>query len=158
MCDTVRYAHNRGVVHRDLKPQNVALGEFGEVVVLDWGLAKLDRERDLRESVWQERLQEYRTASDLRTVAAALGTPGYMAPEAAKGDVDAVDERSDVYSLGVILFEILTGRLPHIFETYAEFLSRLLSRVPPRADEVDEVVPTDLGRTAWLTIARAGRV
>ena len=144
VCDTIRYAHARGVVHRDLKPQNIAIGEFGEVVVLDWGLAKLEEQEDLGRSLWQERVQEYRTTSDLRTVTAALGTPGYMAPEAAKGDIESVDERSDVYSLGVILFEILTGQLPFAFDSYGQLLSQLLEKEPPRADAVDNGVPPDL--------------
>src|SRR5688500_19406950 len=87
VCDTISYAHARGVIHRDLKPENVALGEFGEVVVLDWGLAKVRGEAEAPQDPWAARVEEYRRAADLKTVATALGTPGYMAPEAAAGRV-----------------------------------------------------------------------
>src|SRR5437016_3314003 len=107
VCDAIRYAHAHGVIHRDLKPDNVALGEFGEVVVLDWGLAKMSGKADAVAETWQHRLQEYRDASDLKTLASAMGTPGYMAPEAALGRVNEVNARSDVYSLGAILFQSL---------------------------------------------------
>jgi len=142
VCEAVRYAHSRGVVHRDLKPANVALGEFGEVVVLDWGLAKMHDRPDLARSLWQDKIREYREATDLRTVASALGTPGYMAPETARGA--GADERSDVYSLGAILFRILTGRLPFELEGFAEFLLKLRTEKPPRADSLGPGVPRAL--------------
>ena len=98
MCDAIRYAHSRGVVHRDLKPANVALGQFGETMVIDWGLAKLGRHNDLAGSRWQSRMDELRQETDLRTLSGPLGTPGYMAPEAALGQVREIDERSDTIS------------------------------------------------------------
>ncbi|MEM8885293.1 MAG: protein kinase, partial [Planctomycetota bacterium] len=122
VCDAIRYAHARHVVHRDLKPANVALGPYGEVVVLDWGLAKLQEERAQADSRWQERLDELREQTDLKTLASALGTPGFMAPEAALGRVAEVDARSDVYSLGAILHLVLTGRYPFSFGSYADYV------------------------------------
>lgn len=102
VCDAVSFAHANGVVHRDLKPQNIMLGAFGEVLVLDWGVAK-----------WQEELVGPDTANS------AAGTPGYMAPEQLHGVVDA---RSDVFGLGGILFFILAGRHPSpSTETTAEW-------------------------------------
>ena len=95
MCDAVSFAHASGVVHRDLKPQNVMLGAFGEVLVLDWGVAKTTR-RDA-------------DRNDDGILATAAGTPGYMAPEQAQG---AVDQRSDVFGLGGILFFLLTRSHP----------------------------------------------
>jgi serine/threonine-protein kinase len=88
----VHYAHSRGVVHRDLKPQNIMLGAYGEVYVLDWGIAKL------REG-----------GGALEEAGRIVGTLGYMAPEQARGESEEVDPRADVYALGVILFEILAG-------------------------------------------------
>jgi WD40 repeat protein/serine/threonine protein kinase len=154
VCDTVRYAHAHGVVHRDLKPENVALGDFGEVVVLDWGLAKIRGIEGRSEEAWKERVHAYREASELQTLAGALGTPGYMAPEAAAGDVAQVDERSDIYSLGVMLYEILTGRLPHGFESYGEFVERVLTEdpVPPRT--LNPEVPGLLSAICMKALAR----
>ena len=92
VCDAVSFAHANGVVHRDLKPQNIMLGAFGEVLVLDWGVAK-----------WREEL----AGPNIESTAA--GTPGYMAPEQLQGVVDA---RSDVFGLGGVLYFLLTGRHP----------------------------------------------
>jgi len=99
VADAVAFAHSRSVVHRDLKPENVMLGNFGEVLVMDWGIA-----------VATEGFR--RTASILRSQAMG-GTPAYMAPELATGPVDAIGQPADVYLLGAILFEILTGTPPH---------------------------------------------
>ena len=129
VCDAVRYAHSRNVIHRDLKPANVALGPFGEVVLLDWGLAKVHGRPDLTATRWQSRLEELRAETDFQTLTSSLGTPGYMAPEAALGRIADVGEHSDVYSLGAILYRILTGRLPFEFETYLEFVQKVIDGV-----------------------------
>ncbi|MFT5353829.1 MAG: tRNA A-37 threonylcarbamoyl transferase component Bud32 [Polyangiales bacterium] len=92
VCQTLLFAHHRGVVHRDVKPANIMVGEFGEVYLLDWGIAKLMGQPVVS--------QQTRTGEQ-------MGTPGYMAPEQAIGSLD-IDERADVYSLGVVLFELLT--------------------------------------------------
>jgi eukaryotic-like serine/threonine-protein kinase len=92
LCQTMAFAHARGVLHRDLKPANVMIGEFGEIVVMDWGVA--------------------RTADLEECHGTILGTPGYMAPEQAAGRLDEIDERTDVFGLGGILFFLLTGEAP----------------------------------------------
>jgi len=130
VCDTMAFAHARGVIHRDLKPANIALGEYGEVVVLDWGLAKVREQPDLLQTQWQSRLASVKAESDLKTLTSAMGTPGYMAPEAALGQSAESDERSDVYSLGAMLYRILSGRLPHSFTNFVELASKLLSEDP----------------------------
>ena len=145
----------RGVIHRDLKPQNIVVGEFGEVVVIDWGLAKTRERPDLARSVWQERIDEYREAADLQTVASALGTPGYMAPEAAFGESSLVDERSDVYSLGAILHRILTGKLPFEFTDALEWMAGLADDAARRASDIDPAIPGDLSRICAKALARA---
>ena len=104
-CLAVAFAHSRGVLHRDLKPSNIMLGDFGEVYVLDWGLAKIRKQQDQT----QEGRIETPSSSEHRTIVGeVVGTPGYMAPEQALGEVDRLDARTDVYALGAILFEILT--------------------------------------------------
>ncbi len=108
VANTIAYVHSRGILHRDLKGQNVVLGDFGEVVVLDWGLAKLiDQPDDAATDV-----QHPPGAADLTMQGQAVGTPAFMAPEQAAGERDRIDRRTDVYGLGAILYEILTGQPP----------------------------------------------
>jgi eukaryotic-like serine/threonine-protein kinase len=106
ICDAVAFAHANGVLHRDLKPQNIMLGAFGEVVVLDWGLAKQVRDAPQRPA---KAIGAGPTDTAHGTV---QGTPGYMSPEQARGDVELIDERADVYGLGAILFFLLNGKPP----------------------------------------------
>jgi serine/threonine-protein kinase len=122
VCQTVAYAHSKGVLHRDLKPANVMVGAFGEVQVVDWGLAKVLRrggvadERRAKESLHSViatvRSGPGSSGSD-SLVGSVMGTPAYMAPEQAQGEVEKLDERADVFALGAILCEILTGRPPY---------------------------------------------
>ncbi|MHC4473811.1 MAG: WD40 repeat domain-containing serine/threonine protein kinase, partial [Planctomycetota bacterium] len=154
VCDTLAYAHSRGVAHRDLKPANVILGEFGEVVLIDWGLAKLKDRPDLSKSRWQARVEELRESESVETLRGGIGTPGYMAPEAVLGDPEGVDERSDVYSLGSVLYRVLTGRLPHEFESFPELLSRLLEEDPSPPHDEDPAVPEELSRICLGALSR----
>jgi serine/threonine-protein kinase len=125
VCQAVGYAHARGVIHRDLKPANVMVGSFGEVQVMDWGLAKV-----LRQGGVADEAQPEEAPTQIRTVRSAgssagqgsgsdtragsvLGTPAYMAPEQANAEVDRLDERADVFGLGAILCAILTGQPPY---------------------------------------------
>jgi serine/threonine-protein kinase len=116
VCETIAYAHARGVVHRDLKPGNIRLGPFGETLVLDWGLAKrLDHtaQDDFdpeRTSLQPVALSDTSVGSTVRGRAA--GSPAYMAPEQARGDIDQVDMATDIYGLGATLYMLLTGRPP----------------------------------------------
>jgi WD40 repeat protein len=128
ICQTMAYVHSRGVVHRDLKPSNIMVGAFGEVQVMDWGLAKVLSDRPIPGEVVPETppafrgLKTHRTGSDTTPVpddamtqmGCVLGTPAYMPPEQALGQIDQLDARSDVFSLGGILAEILTGKPPYV--------------------------------------------
>jgi len=113
VCQAIAYAHSRGVVHRDLKPDNVALDNFGQVIVLDWGIAKIMSDGEL---AIQASLTDSMDTDLILTKTMAgevVGTPLYMAPEQALGELDKVDERTDVFGLGAILYAILTGHAPH---------------------------------------------
>jgi serine/threonine-protein kinase len=105
VCHAVAFAHARGVVHRDLKPGNVMLGDYGEVYVLDWGLAKVVGSPDARLSSNPPAIVSGSDPGTKTALGAAMGTPGYMAPEQVRGET--VDARADVYALGAILFELL---------------------------------------------------
>lgn len=107
LCDAVAYAHSRGVVNRDLKPENVVVGAYGEVIVLDWGLAVTNERFPKPESI----LLDYRGGA---------GTPVYMAPELVSDDISAIGEHSDIYLLGAILFELLEGFPPHLLREFWE--------------------------------------
>ncbi len=120
VCQTIAYAHARGVIHRDLKPSNIMVGSFGEVQVMDWGLAKVLPQGGAADDATAGKTRERETViatarsggesdSDLSRAGSVMGTPSYMAPEQARGEVERLDERCDVFALGSILCEILTG-------------------------------------------------
>ncbi|MFA6546057.1 MAG: protein kinase [Limisphaerales bacterium] len=129
-CDAVAFAHSRGVIHRDLKPDNIMLGEFGEVFVMDWGLAKRVRQ-NTRESDTAQRnpVSMADLAQDsFKTLSGQVkGTPRYMAPEQAEGRVEDIDERTDIYALGAILYTILTLHPPVGGESVNEVLTNVVS-------------------------------
>jgi len=173
ICNAVAYAHSRGVIHRDLKPGNIMLGDFGEVYVMDWGLARV-----LNVAVpigtlapltaiqaGSGRISKVETSrepeADLTQEGAILGTPSYMPPEQAAGHIDAIDQRSDLYSLGAILYEMLT-LLPPVNKEggYLEVMMRVVAgeiappaqRTPQRAREGK--IPRELSAVAMKALAR----
>ncbi len=151
ICQTMAYAHARSVVHRDLKPGNIMVGAFGEVQVMDWGLAKVltegGEEREARpkaEEAARTIIETVRTGDSDSTRSQAgsvMGTPAYMPPEQARGEVDSIDERSDVFSLGAILCEMLTGEPPYVGDSFSEVRQKAqagnLTEALARLDAVD---------------------
>jgi len=137
-CQTVAYAHSQGVIHRDLKPANILVGAFGEVTVLDWGLAKVHGEKSgsqVEEAVVKEATGKKMVSLELTQPGKRYGTPLYMSPEQARGDVD-IDERSDVYNLGSILFEMITNKNLVWGNDVEEVLAQVLERPTPIPSEV----------------------
>jgi len=135
VCDAIAYAHSRGVIHRDLKPGNIMLGPYGETLVVDWGLAKALGRSDPGPSPEERKLVSGSMSDASQTEpGSVLGTPAYMSPEQAQGDLHSLGPRSDVYSLGATLYTLLTGEPPY----QAEGAGALLAAVqkggfpPPR--------------------------
>lgn len=130
-CQAVAAAHDAGVIHRDLKPSNIMVGEYSLVTVMDWGLAKVLHEA---EGSWSA-VGDAAPTDALHTVCGTVfGTPGYLSPEQARGETDAIDRRSDVFALGCILCEILTGAPPFRDDVAADAWRRAA------AGDVDEAI------------------
>ena len=191
VCDGMAFAHSRGVIHRDLKPDNIMVGEFGEVQIMDWGLAKVrgqesrgrsqgaegeasgvrgqasgeDREPGTSHPDTQLRradtVRSVRSESDVAmTVDGTVsGTPAYMPPEQAEGKLDLIDHRSDIYSLGAILYEILTLERPVDGKTSYEVLLKVAEGkiVPPEERAPDRHVPKELSAVAMKAMEKNRR-
>jgi formylglycine-generating enzyme required for sulfatase activity len=163
VCEAVGYAHDRGVVHRDLKPANVMVGRFGEVYVMDWGLARVLGAADTRDlrlrdepSTLHVLVESDRSRAKVDTPESPLvtldgdviGTPAYMAPEQALGRVDLMGPRSDVYAIGAMLYHLLSGRMPYeqpgLHAGARSTLERVRAGPPASLAELAPAAPGDL--------------
>jgi serine/threonine-protein kinase len=156
VCNALAYAHSRGVIHRDLKGHNVLLGDFGEVMVVDWGLAKVTGQPEDQASLLPVSLGQ--DSSHVETVQGqALGTPGYMSPEQAEGRLDRIDARSDVYGLGAVLYEILTAEPPFTGPNNQAVLDRVVREVPVRPRQRVPATPPALEAICLKALAKRPR-
>jgi eukaryotic-like serine/threonine-protein kinase len=148
VCQTMQYAHRRGVIHRDLKPANIMLGNYGETLVVDWGLAKLFSQRttpNTPDEPAEPALAIDTHDSDLATEdGTAVGTPAYMSPEQAAGRLDQIGPASDIYSLGATLYGILTGQAPFLGDSKQQMLLRARQGDFPPPRQVNKLVPPPL--------------
>ncbi len=136
ICEAIAFAHDKGVIHRDLKPSNVMVGQFGEVLVVDWGIAKLLSRIETPTKGTRIRTQRTEGGGHTTLFGHITGTPGYMSPEQAMGDIDVVDTRSDVYALGAILYELLSGHPPYRRDTPKDTIQALLDGPPTPLSEI----------------------
>ena len=156
VCDALAYAHSRGVIHRDIKPSNIMVGDFGQVYLMDWGVAHLlPRSADARAS----RIRHVEVDPDGTTqvnepYGCVIGTPRYMPPEQVQGQHDKIDVRSDIFALGATLFHVLTGHAPYTARSYVHLLLQAqdVDFTPPR-EEFGERVPAELERIALKAMA-----
>jgi PAS domain S-box-containing protein len=154
VANTIAYAHSRGVLHRDLKGDNVTLGDYGEVIVLDWGLAKLLGQPDAQETDLSPEPPDYPQDPGLTIQGEIVGTPAYMAPEQAEGRLDQIDHRTDIFGLGAILYEILTGRPPFTGTHTMEVVQKASRGNPAPPREIWPEVPVGLEEICLKAIAK----
>ncbi|MCE9592597.1 MAG: SUMF1/EgtB/PvdO family nonheme iron enzyme [Planctomycetes bacterium] len=160
VCEAVAYAHKKGVIHRDLKPANIMVGSFGEVYVMDWGLARelgaaepkdlpLASSDDTGVHTDRGDTRAHDAESALLTVEGdVLGTPAYMPPEQARGEIDKLTPQSDVYSLGAMLYHLLARQVPYVPDgvkvTHKEVLARVVEGPPRSLSSIDHTLPAEL--------------
>jgi tetratricopeptide (TPR) repeat protein/tRNA A-37 threonylcarbamoyl transferase component Bud32 len=151
ICNAVAYANSRGVLHRDLKPQNVVLGGYGEVMVLDWGLAHLTGRAEEGATLPEASAS---TNTDETQQGQVLGTPSYMAPEQAEGRLDLLSSATDVYGLGAILYEVLTGQAPFRGKETTVLLRQVIHMPPASPRSIVPETPRALAAVCLKALAK----
>jgi len=147
VAHALEYAHTHGVVHRDIKPENILVGPFGEVLLLDWGLAKVRSETGKSSDFDQADSNVAAKEKSMTGYQKLQGTVSYMSPEQINKDTD-IDGRTDIYSLGAVLYEAITGQLPTKGETANQVIDHTLNHQPPMPSEICTMkIPSVLNRT-----------
>ena len=157
VCDAVSYAHNKGVFHRDLKPDNIMVGNYGQVYLMDWGIAHVKQNGNSAASILDIPEVKKRKCYGIREEKKGnvVGTPCYMSPEQACGDPEIIDERSDIFSLGAILYEILTGEFPIPGKSLREMqINAKNCEFPPPDERVDFPLPVGLVRITMKAMSK----
>jgi PAS domain S-box-containing protein len=154
ICNTIGFAHSRGVIHRDLKGPNVILGDFGEVVVLDWGLAKQMNLPESPQTTLPSAHEFEAVDSSLTMHGSAMGTPASMAPEQAAGLLEQIDHRTDIYGLGAILYEVLTGQAPFTGTSTQQVLRQVIEEEPTPPRQLRPDLPPGLEAICLRALAK----
>src|SRR5262249_2825335 len=134
VAEALHHAHTRGLVHRDIKPGNILIDQAGRPYVVDFGLALRER--------------------DLGTGHHYAGTPAYMSPEQARGEGHRVDGRSDIFSLGVVIYELLTGRKPFRGDSHQEVMEQIITTEPRPLRQIDDTIPRELERICLKALSK----
>jgi serine/threonine protein kinase/tetratricopeptide (TPR) repeat protein len=154
VCQALEYAHSRGVIHRDIKPSNIMLGDYGETLLVDWGLAKTLKDGfQSDESTMPPVYPTERASSTQTQVGRVVGTPSFMSPEQAAGRLDSLTGASDIYSLGATLYQLLTGK-PAFKGTEEEVLGNVQLGRFPKPRELNPQVPRPLEAICLKAMAR----
>ncbi len=155
VANALAYAHSHRVIHRDIKPENILVGRFGEVLLLDWGLAKVwgrDGSEDSLDPA--QNLDTLAAVTSMTGQAKLQGTAAYMSPEQIRRDPE-IDYRTDIYSLGAVIYEILAGRTPFLAETVREMIEQVATQTPPNPSTLTNVrVPRLLESLAMQCLAK----
>ncbi|MGL6226281.1 MAG: serine/threonine protein kinase [Thermoguttaceae bacterium] len=158
VCQTMSFAHRKGVIHRDLKPANIMLSDDGETLIMDWGIAKQYSSAasgiTVSATTSKEPQPRVGVRPDLTVVGTVVGTPAYMSPEQASPDSPDVGPVSDVFSLGAILFFLLTGRNAYTGRNSQEILTRVLTSKPPKPSDVARNIPKELEAICLKAMSR----